>query len=197
MIVEELKSGNDKFIKGYFAKNLDKLKTLALKGQTPKALFITCSDSRFDPNLISSSELGDLFILRNIGAFIPPYDLDEFFSGTIAVIEYAVLVLNLSNIIICGHSHCGACESLFKDLKDMRYIQKWLNLGMRAKEEVLKNFKDNLSRDELLRQTEKVSVKIQMENILTYPFINNLVEDGKLKLHTMYYDLDTGKINEI
>ena len=170
-------------------------KKLIKEGQHPKALFITCSDSRIHPDEITGADIGDLFIVRVIGNMVPPFKPDNEFHGVAAAVEYAVSVLNVPDIIICGHSHCGACEALYKDLPDdieIIHVKKWLTLGEKVKEIALKSIPSK-SR-ELFELTEKLNIIYQLENLFTYPGVKKRVEEGKLRLHGWYYVIEEGKI---
>ncbi len=186
--------GIKKFKQLHFKENESLFKELVEKGQSPKALFIGCSDSRIVPNLITNTKPGDLFIVRNIGNMVPPYKPDEDFHGTAAAIEYAVSVLNVEDIIVCGHSQCGACKALYEDIdgEDLIHVKKWLELGKKAKEEALSTKPS--SKEELLRLTEELNVLHQLENLLTYPQVERRVKDGALRLHGWYYDISTGDV---
>lgn len=146
---------------------------LAHKGQSPKVLFIGCADSRITPSLMTQSQPGDLFILRNVGNFVAPYKVDEDFHAMAAGIEYAVSVLKVSEIIICGHTHCGACEALYKEIDDpdLIHTKTWLTLGRRAKKLAITSLGPDAPHEALLRQTEKISVVTQVEHLLTYPAV--------------------------
>jgi len=169
---------------------------LVKNGQQPKTLFIGCSDSRVVPNLITNTKPGELFVVRNIGNFVPPFSPNEDFHATAAVIEYAVSVLEVEEIVVCGHSHCGAINSLFKpknDNPDLLHVNKWLELGQKPKEfgEGL-----DLSQEERIIFTEKYSTLFQLENLLTYPAVKRRVDEDKLHLNAWYYVMEEGKILE-
>ena len=110
MTIKDLKEGNQLFRNTKFKDYKNDFETLVEKGQSPEILFIGCSDSRVVPDLIISSKPGDMFIVRNVGNFVPPYKDDNDYHGTTAAIEFALSVLNVKHIIICGHSNCGACN---------------------------------------------------------------------------------------
>ncbi|WP_029519960.1 MULTISPECIES: carbonic anhydrase [unclassified Persephonella] len=170
-------------------------KKLIEEGQHPKALFITCSDSRIHPDEITGADIGDLFIVRVIGNMVPPFKPDNEFHGVAAAVEYAVSVLNVPDIIICGHSHCGACEALYKDLPDdisIIHVKKWLELGKDVKQIAQANVKEKGRR--LFELTERLNVIKQMENLLTYPEVKRKVEEGKVRLHGWYYVIEKGQI---
>ena len=195
MNMEDYAQGNELF-KTYFKKNKESLLELVTSGQSPKALFIGCSDSRVIPDLMVQADPGDLFVLRNVGNFVPPYKPDADFHATASGIEYAVSVLNVKEIIICGHTHCGACNALFQTIEDPSLIhtKKWLELGESAKTSAILSLGANAPKEDLLRLTEKLSVIKQIENILTYPNVKKRFEEGSLYIHGWYYDIETGKI---
>jgi carbonic anhydrase len=136
---------------------------------------------------------GDLFIIRNVGNFIPPYSLNEDFHGTASAIEYAVEVLKVSEIVICGHTYCGACATLHKlDLvQNLPHLKKWLEIGEPAKNKAIQTHKKG---DELLRETEKQSLINQIENLLSYPNVLKKVENGNLHIHGWFYHIENGAI---
>jgi len=195
--LQEFAQGNDTFQKSYFKKNEEHLLGLAKGGQNPKTLFIGCSDSRVIPDLIVQSQPGDLFVVRNVGNFVAPYKLDEDFHATAAAIEYSIGVLEVSEVIICGHSHCGAIKSLYKTSCDasMIHTAKWLTLGEKAKSMAILALGANADTDNLLRATERLSIITQIENLLTYPQVRKRVDEDKLFIHGWYYDIETGAID--
>jgi len=171
---------------------------LAEIGQSPTALFVTCSDSRVAPNLITNTKPGDMFITRNIGNLIPPYKADSDYHSTTAVIEYAVHNLDVPHIIICGHSDCGAIKTALKPRPNIieegsQHIYKWLELTKPAIDESKRLYPTHSQKD-LQRLTEKTSVIYQLENLKTYPLIQKKIAEGKLELHGWHYDIATGNI---
>lgn len=191
-----LLDGNEMFKKSYFKKNEKELLDLVHNGQHPKALFIGCADSRVVPNLITQTNPGELFVLRNVGNLVAPYKPDEDYHSTAAGIEYAVTALEVSEIIICGHTHCGAIASLFKEIDEKPFVhtKKWLTLGNKAKSLALLALGKNGDKEELLRLTEKLSVISQIENLLTYPYVKEQVDAGTLHIHGWIYDIENGDI---
>jgi len=197
MKLDKLIKGNKNFRKAKFSKHKEDFNILVKKGQNPEVLFIGCSDSRVVPDLIVDSSPGDMFILRNIGNFVPPHKADHDFHGSSAAIEFAVSVLKVKHIIVCGHSHCGACAALYEDLsgnKDLQHVNKWLELGAKAKEYTLLALPKKAKKEHILRTTEKMSVIYQLENLLTYPAVNRRVKNGKLSIHGWYYKIEDGTI---
>ena len=197
MGAETLIRSHKQFKKKYGKKYSSLFQELVEKGQSPKTLFIACSDSRVVPNLITYTKPGDLFIARNIGNFVPPFDPDSEASATPAVIEYALSVLNVDNIILCGHTDCGACKSLYQDIPEddieMTHIKKWLRFGESAKEQALA-FVGLQDKKALYAATEKFNVIEQLKNLLTYPAVKRKVAEGKIFVQGWYYHLDNGEL---
>ncbi len=191
-----LLEGNAVFKNSYFKEHAKELVDLVKNGQHPKALFIGCADSRVVPNLITDSGPGDLFVLRNVGNFVAPYKPDAEFHATASGIEYAVSALKVSNIIICGHTHCGAINSLYEDMSApaMVHTKKWLSLGEKAKTMASQSLGKDADKEELLRLTERLSIVTQIENLLTYPSVKEKVDSGEINIHGWYYDMEDGSI---
>lgn len=194
--VSTLLDGNEMFQKSYFKKHESEFLNLVENGQHPKALFIGCADSRVIPTLITNTMPGELFVLRNVGNFVAPYRPDEDFHATAAGIEYGISALEVSEIIICGHTHCGAIAALYQEMDGKAFIhtKKWLSLGNKAKAIALLSLGAEAEKTELLRLTEKLSVVSQIEHLLSYPYVKERVEQGKLHIHGWMYDIETGDI---
>ncbi len=172
----------------YFPRLRSQFRNLVEQGQHPTVLFIGCSDSRVLPYLIMDSGPGELFIVRNVGNFVPPYDASHGYHGTAAAVEFAVLNLGISEIIVCGHSHCGAVRALYTDPPaEARHMTKWLDLGRDAVLPV------TLS-EEALRRTEQRSVALQLERLMDYPMVRRRVEEGQLYLRGWHYLIEEGKV---
>ena len=172
----------------YFPRLRSQFRNLVEQGQHPTVLFIGCSDSRVLPYLIMDSGPGELFIVRNVGNFVPPYDASHGYHGTAAAVEFAVLNLGISEIIVCGHNHCGAVRALYTDLPaGARHMAKWLDLGRDAVLPV------TLS-EEALRRTEQRSVALQLKRLMDYPMVRHRVEEGCLYLRGWHYLIEEGKV---
>ena len=139
-------------------------------GQNPETLFITCSDSRIDPNRLTHSLPGDLFILRNAGNIVPPHGATA--TGEAATIEFAVTGLGVKDIIVCGHSHCGAMKALIKPeiIAEMPAMQGWLSHSEATRRIIRENYRD-LSGDELLMAAIEENVLVQIEHLQTLPAV--------------------------
>lgn len=196
-MMEHYAKGNELFVK-YFKKNKEELVRLAKEGQKPKALFIGCSDSRVIPDLMLQTKPGDLFVLRNVGNFVPPFSPDDDFHATATGIEYATSVLKVKEIIVCGHSYCGACAALYQKIEDTPetvHTKRWLSLGENAKKSAILSLGRDAEKEKLLRLTEKLSIINQIENLLTYPQVKKRFENGDLHIHGWYYHVENGKID--
>jgi carbonic anhydrase len=193
--VEKLYRGIHKFQKSYFKKEEEFFRRLSGK-QDPDVLFITCADSRVDPTLVTQSRPGDLFIVRNVGNIIPPYDAIRDKNSVAAALEFAVLVLKVADIIVCGHSNCGAMKVLFQDEKgflNMPHLREWVDLSKAVRNHVEQHYTD-ASPDLKERIMEKENVLEQLKNVETYPFISQALEQGEVYLHGWYYDIGTGEV---
>ncbi|MBF7097428.1 carbonic anhydrase [Alkalibacter mobilis] len=193
--MQNLLDGITKFRKKDFEDHKELFKELGNR-QKPHTLFISCSDSRIDPNMITGTKPGELFIIRNIANIVPPYRESEEYLATTSAIEYAVLVLEVENIVICGHSNCGGCAASFKsaeELKDIPHTRKWLELIRPVRDMVLKEISENEpeAREWLMEQGNVVE---QLKHLLTFPYIRERVEEGKLNLSGWYYIIETGEI---
>ncbi len=163
------------------------------KSQNPDTLFITCSDSRIDPNLLTQSKPGDLFILRNAGNMVPPHGAAT--GGEAATIEFAVVGLNIRDIILCGHSNCGAMRGLLEPEKvaDLPAMAAWLRNAETTGRIVRDNYA-HLKGDQLLTATIEENVLVQLENLRTLPAVASRLVKGDLKLHGWVYRIETGEV---
>lgn len=163
------------------------------EGQTPQTLFITCSDSRINPNLLTNTAPGELFILRNAGNIIPPWGPAN--GGESATIEYAVGVLKVEDIIVCGHSHCGAMQGLLEPhtVEALPSVKQWLNHAAHTRDIVRENY-SHLDRAGMITVTVQENVLAQLENLRTHPSVAEGVQKGALHLHGWVYKIETGEV---
>lgn len=193
--MEKLYRGIHQFHELYFKKEEDFFKGLS-HSQKPEVFFITCSDSRVDPNLVTQSKPGELFIVRNVGNIVPPYDAIKDKNSVVAALEFAVMILKVKDIILCGHSNCGAMAALYTDdtkLNDMPHLRDWLEIVLPVKKMVGAVY-SGLSGEPLKRKTEEENILFQLKNIKTYPFVMEALDDGTLHIHGWYYDIGTGEV---
>ncbi len=212
---DELLGRLRRFHDNYFPRHQQRFQDLVAQGQRPKTLFIGCSDSRLVPYLLTGARPGELFIVRNVGAFVPPHDgsvppatgggtaddhADEEagrapqlglagLHGTMAAIEYAVLALEVERIVVCGHSHCGAIRAAYDGVpEEARALRAWLRLAAEAVLPVQPS-------PEALRRTEQRAVVLQLERLMAYPMVQRRVEAHMLSLHGWHYVIEDGEIH--
>jgi carbonic anhydrase len=165
--------------------------------QNPHTLFIGCCDSRLVPNLITRTLPGELFVVRNIANIVPANRKTKEFVATTSAVEYAVKVLGVTDIVVCGHSNCGGCNAIYwpeRKLRSVPHTRHWLEQMARVKEEVLND--PRTASDPAAREwrTEQANVVLQLENLLTYPFIRSAWKKKTLRLHGWHYIIETGEI---
>jgi carbonic anhydrase len=164
-------------------------------GQEPDALFITCSDSRIGPNLLTQTGPGELFILRNAGNIVPPSG--ALHGGEAATVEYAVATLGVRDIIVCGHTGCGAMRALLGDpaalAEDLPAVASWLKYAEATRRIMRENYQA-LAGDALLNATVEENVLVQLENLRTHPAVAAKIARGELHLHAWVYQLETGRV---
>jgi carbonic anhydrase len=183
-----------------FQEQKDVVGHLIQLGEKPSTLFITCSDMRVSPDIIFSSKPGDFFIYRNVGALVPKFGSDGV-NGIIAALEYAVEGLKVDTIIVLGHARCDSmkllmdsdsCEAAAK-VKEAKSINDWLSIAEEAKQLVNESLSDK-PQEEKESACEKESVVLSLNNLLTYPFIQEKVEDDSLKIFGWHFDIRTGEL---
>jgi len=191
--VRKLITGLREFQANYVSTHRELLEQLA-HGQKPRVLFITCSDSRIVPNLITQTDLGELFVIRNAGNIVPPYGAAN--GGEGATIEYAIHALGIEQIVVCGHSHCGAMKGLLQlnELQeDMPLVYNWLKHA-EATRRLLKENYSQYSGEELLEIAVAENVLMQLENLKSYPVIHSKLYQGRLKIFAWIYHIETGEV---
>jgi carbonic anhydrase len=191
--VQKLEEGIHHFQANYFASNRKMFEELS-EGQRPETLFITCCDSRVVPNLITASAPGELFIVRNIGNIVPSV-LRGMVGGVSAAIEYAVEVLQVGNVIVCGHTNCGAIDAILNPerVTHLPYVSRWLKESSQIPALIQERYG---KLDGVARMTAAVqeNVLVQLENLRTFPFVNRRLESGQLKMSGWVFKIATGEV---
>jgi carbonic anhydrase len=186
--MDDLLKRLSRFEKRFFPRYRDEYRRLVAEGQHPKTLFIGCSDSRIVPYVLTGTGPGDLFVVRNVGCLVPPYDATPGDHSTAAAIEFAVERLGVHDIVLCGHSHCGAMRALYDDPSaTMPNLNRWLDFARDAALPVTVT-------EEALRHTEQRSIVLQLERLLGYPMVAARVQEGRLFLHGWYYVIEDGRV---
>ncbi|HMO13569.1 MAG TPA: carbonic anhydrase [Pirellulaceae bacterium] len=164
------------------------------KGQQPLALFITCSDSRIDPNMLTQTKPGELFIIRNAGNLIPPHGVVT--GGEAGTIEYAISVLKIKDVIVCGHSMCGAMAGVLhpEQLDGLNAVKNWLSYADATARVIKENYSHLTDETARLMATVEENVLIQLENLRTHPSVAAALARDELKLHAWVYKFETGQV---
>jgi carbonic anhydrase len=191
--MNKLLEGLDTFQRSVYPRYERTFRDLAAR-QQPLALFITCSDSRIDPSLLLQCEPGDIFVSRNPGNFIPPYETDR--SGVGAAVEYAIEVLDIRHVVVCGHSDCGALKGALnpETVAHCPAIGRWLRNAEAARRIAL-DHRDRASDIEILRLATHENVIAQLTNLATYPCIAAGLARGAMNLYGWYYDMPEGRVH--
>ncbi|MEB5838470.1 carbonic anhydrase [Pantoea dispersa] len=190
--MKEIIEGFLKFQKNAFPERVKLFKNLANQ-QSPRALFISCSDSRLVPELVTQREPGDLFVIRNAGNIVPSYGPEP--GGVSASVEYAVAALRVNDIVICGHSDCGAMTAIAtcKCLDHMPAVSNWLRYADSAR--VVNEARQHADQPARVAAMVRENVIAQLANIQTHPSVRLALEEGRVTLHGWIYDIESGRID--
>ena len=190
--MDRILKGLSRFQKSVYPKQRDLFQKLAL-GQRPDALFVTCADSRIDPCLLTQTQPGQLFICRVIGNIIPPYP--DAIGGVSATIEYAVGVLGVPDVIVCGHTDCGVMKGVLSPdaLAPLTSVSAWLNYAQPARQAVAKLRAVQSDAQHLLAVAERNVVE-QLGNLKTHPAVAARLEQGDLQIHGWMYHIGEGMV---
>ena len=190
--MQKLVQGLHTFQSEIFKRQQDLFQRLA-SGQHPETLFITCSDSRICPNLITQTGPGDLFVVRNAGNIVPTYGGTV--GGEVATIEYAVAALGVKDIVVCGHSHCGAMKGLLapEQLDELPSVKSWLGHAETTRRLIRDNY-GHLEGPALLSATIAENVLVQIEHLRTHPAVSARLARGDLGIHGWMYKMETGEV---
>jgi carbonic anhydrase len=170
---------------------------LSREGQNPHTLFITCSDSRVLAELITQSKPGDLFVVKNIGNIVPPYNVTGSTNSTAAAIEFAVEMLRVSDIVICGHSQCGAMTALLEGLpgsERMPHLKEWLTLADPVREIIRTQYEHIKDPEHRKNVATGENVLFALENLHSYHCVQDRLMDGSLRLHGWFFKIATAEL---
>ena len=193
-VLEQLKSGVRRFQSEIYPERRETYLKVVSEPQQPRALFVTCADSRIDPELITNSGPGELFALRNIGNMIPAYG--EMLGGVSAVIEYAVSALKVPHIVICGHSQCGAMAALTQpeSTAEMPAVKNWMTNAAAALSVTKSLTKDGESAGDFVRRLTEENVLLQIQHLKTHPSVAGAMARGELTVSGWVYDIGRGEV---
>lgn len=187
--------GFRRFRERFFKEELTVFNRLSTSGQKPKTLMIACSDSRVDPAILFSVSPGEIFVVRNVANLVPPFESSGGFHGISACIEFAVVNLEVENIVVLGHRQCGGIRALFQpeNVRAGGFVAQWMTIAEEAKRKVLAKW-PNDDVESHCRECERESIVTSLENLRTFPFVVEAIEKRQLQLLGVYFDLEKGEL---
>ena len=189
-------AGFQRFQARYFGEDVELFDQLR-QGQHPKALFVACCDSRVAPALLTGCDPGELFVVRNVANLVPPCESDGGYHGVSAALEFGVCILGVGHVIVMGHSQCGGIAALMSGAEEYRsgsFVSNWMKIAEKARRRVVADL-PHKSRELQCRACEQASILLSLENLLSFAWIRERVESGKLRLHGWYFDLERGELS--
>ena len=195
--MQRLIEGVHKFRTGEFGNYRKLFRKLSQEGQDPHTLFITCSDSRVLAELITQSQPGDLFVVKNVGNIVPPAAVRGDTNSTAAAIEFAVETLRVSDIVICGHSQCGAISALLGRTaigKDSPHLRDWLKLASPVVETLEKNYTHLTKTLDRENAAAEENILFGLDNLHSYPCVQERLMNGSLRLHGWFFKIATAEL---
>jgi carbonic anhydrase len=198
MALERLLEGFATFRTQYYPRHRELYEKLAREGQSPRVLIVGCADARVDPAILTQTQPGDLFIVRNVGAIVPPSQRDHQFHGTSSAIEFAVRGLKVEHIVILGHALCGGLRALYEGddspLSDYDFLFNWVKIAQPAKDAVLRNMAKDAPVEHIRRSIEQGSVINTVANLMTFDWLMERVKAGTLSVHGWYFDMTKAQL---
>lgn len=200
-VIKKLVDGFNDFRTRYFSERQSLYRRLVSQGQKPKVAVIACADSRVDPAIVLQVEPGDIFAIRNVANLVPPFEIDAegdvSYHGTSAALEFAVEILNVEHIVVFGHAHCAGIQAMVdnqqRGIVAGRFIQAWTAIAAQAFHRA-KSINPDVSGEALARCCERQAVLVSLENLMTFPFIQEKVDAGTLDIHGWYLDIAEGEL---
>lgn len=194
---ETLLHGYRTFREGRYAEQVALYRELAHRGQRPRTLIIGCSDSRVDPMTIFNARPGELFIVRNVAALVPPYQPDGHYHGTSAAVEFAVTGLEVSTILVLGHANCGGIHASLTGMYDTSgkksFILEWMSIVEPARQRVLRESR-HPSLESAQPALEREAIRLSLSNLMTFPFVRERVEQKTLSLRGAHFGIESGEL---
>jgi len=192
---QQLIEGFRRFRELHFAEDAVQFQDLVQFGQTPKALVVACCDSRVDPALVLDCAPGDLFVIRNVANLVPPAENQGHYHGTSAALEFGVRNLAVPHIIVLGHAQCGGIHALLEGgvAKENSFIAEWMTIAEAARKQIVQEHA-GASDKQRHRACEQQAILISLSNLMTFSWIRERVEHGKLTLHGWYFDIEGGEL---
>ncbi|HYP63397.1 MAG TPA: carbonic anhydrase [Acidocella sp.] len=196
--MKTLLAGYERFRNGYWREHEELYSSLARDGQSPPAMVIACADSRVAPEMIFDCAPGEIFVVRNVSALVPPYAPDDNKHGTSAALEFAVTSLNVRSIVVMGHSRCGGIRALMQpDGSHGDFIESWMEIAKSARQRVCDAPDAPADFDAKCFACEQEAIRVSLSNLLTFPWIKERVQTGALTLSGIHFDVETGTLRQV
>jgi len=194
-----LLDGYDRFRTGYWREHEELYSSLARDGQSPSAMVIACADSRVAPEMIFDCAPGEIFVVRNVSALVPPYAPDDNKHGTSAALEFAVTSLQVRSIVVMGHSHCGGIRALVSGPGGAHgdFIESWMGIAKSARDRVCDAPDAPADFDAKCAACEREAIRVSLTNLLTFPWVAQRVQAGQLTLAGLHFDVETGSLTQV
>jgi carbonic anhydrase len=193
---ECLLSGYQSFVTQRLPTEQSRYRELSQIGQSPEVMVIGCCDSRVSPEVIFDAGPGELFVARNVANLVPVYQPDGGAHGVSAALEYAIQVLRVKHIVVLGHAQCGGIRAFCDNIEPLSpgdFIGRWMSMFIKPGEKVEQ--RDHETMQQFVTRIEKAAVLRSLENLMTFPFVKNLVDEGKLQLHGAYFGVAEGSLS--
>lgn len=194
--LDDLVAGFGRFRHQYFGEQRELFQRLAHDGQKPRIMVIGCCDSRVDPAIITDCNPGDLFVVRNVANLVPPHETGGHYHGTSAALEFAVRCLHVQDVVVLGHSRCGGIRALMTGIQGTdglgQFIAPWMAIAAEARAALpaIQGEPDTAT----TRLCEQAAIRISLRNLLSFQWIQERVQSGKLRLHGWYFDMEQGQL---
>lgn len=187
--IDRMQAGFRSFRAHYYEQRPERVASLMEQGQKPEVVLVSCSDSRADPAILMNCEPGEMFVIRNVAALVPPYAPDGHYHGTSAALEYAIRDLKVQDVVILAHSSCGGVSALVaanrsEPLPERDFIQPWMSM-----------MGHNISSDPV--EASKETLRQSVLNLRTFPFVQKACEEGTLTVHGWWYNMKEGAIYKL
>ncbi len=197
--MKTLLEGYDRFRNGYWREHEGLYSSLARDGQSPPAMVIACADSRVAPEMIFDCAPGDIFVVRNVSALVPPYAPDDNKHGTSAALEFAVTSLQVRSIVVMGHSRCGGIRALVTGPGGAHgdFIESWMAIARSARARVCDAPGAPEDFEAKCAACEREAVRVSLANLMTFPWIAARVREGHLTLAGLHFDVETGTLTQV
>ena len=194
--IEPLIAGFRRFQREYYGARRATFERLTREGQAPKVMVIACCDARVDPAIITDSNPGDLFVVRNVANLVPPYETGGHYHGTSAALEFAVCTLKVRHVIVLGHAQCGGIRALVERspaADGAGFIAPWMSIAEDARREVERRL-PAATVEARAHACEQAAIRVSLRNLVSFPFVSTAVARGALDAHGWYFDIARGAL---